>query len=135
MMALVELFPAREKIPERFRNPLRYAGALVILVSPTFSIVGGSWVHLLTLMIASVAIVLLGIGLRVRALLYTGTAFLVADLVAIVVRGSVDNPNLLWIAGVLVGAGIVALGAYCEKHREDLVMRMHLLSSTLRTWQ
>jgi hypothetical protein len=133
ILTLVELF--HREIPARFRNSLRYAGALVILVSPTFHIVGGSWVHLLTLMIASVAIVLLGIGLRVRAMLYTGTAFLVADLVALVVRGSVDNPNLLWIAGVLVGAGIVALGAYCEKHREDLALRMHLLASTLKTWQ
>ena len=132
IMALVELL-SRE-IPSRFRDPLRYLGALVILVSPTLHLVGESWVPMLTLMIASTAIILLAIGLRVRALLYTGTAFLFADLAAILVRGSLDNANLLWLAGLLLGGGIVALGAYCEKHREDLIDRMHLLASSLKTW-
>ncbi len=132
--ALVFVELLKREIPERFHNPLRYAGALVILVSPTFSIVAGSWVHLFTLMVASVAIVLLAIGLRTRALLYTGTAFLLADLIAIVVQGSRENPNVLWAAGLTLGAGIIALGAYCEKHRERLQSRMHLLASTLKTW-
>ena len=133
IMALVELL--KGEIPERFHNPLRYAGALVILVSPTFHIVKGDWLPLLTLMIASTAIVLVGIGLRVRALLYAGTAFLFADLVALLVRGSVENANLLWLAGLGLGGGIVFLGAYCEKHREDLIARMHLIASSLKTWQ
>ena len=65
----------------------------------------------------------------------TGAAFLVADLAAIFVRGSMLDTNLLWIAGLALGAGIVALGAYCEKHREDLALRMHLLANSLKTWQ
>jgi hypothetical protein len=132
IMALVELL--KGEIPERFHNPLRYLGALVILVSPTFHIVKGDWLPLLTLMVASTAIVLVGIGLRVRALLYAGTAFLFADLVALLVRGSVENANLLWLAGLGLGGGIVFLGAYCEKHREDLIARMHLIASSLKTW-
>jgi hypothetical protein len=133
ILALVELL--RREIPERFHNPLRYLGALVILVSPTFHIVGGgSWIPLFTLMVASVAIALLAIGLRIRALLYTGTAFLIADLAAMLIRGGIENSNLLWIAGFLLGAAIIALGAYCEKHRETLLVRMHLLASTLKTW-
>ncbi|MEI7687517.1 MAG: hypothetical protein WCL32_21120, partial [Planctomycetota bacterium] len=132
-LALVELL--KREIPESFHNPLRYAGALVILVSPTYSIVGGSWIHLITLMIASVAVALLAIGLRVRALLYTGTAFLAADLTAMLVRTSMYDANILWIAGLLLGGGIIALGAYCEKHREELISRMHLVASTLKTWE
>lgn len=132
ILALVQVL--KQEIPERFHDPLRYLGALVILVSPTFHVVGGSWVHLLSLMVASVAIVFLAIGLRVRALLYTGTAFLLADLVAMLVRGSVDNPNILWAAGILLGAGVLTLGAFCERHRETLLERMRVLAYALKRW-
>ncbi|MGH7129963.1 MAG: hypothetical protein ACREIV_15435, partial [Planctomycetaceae bacterium] len=88
VIGLVELL--KSEIPQRAVTPLRYAGALLILVSPTFHIAAGSWLHLVTLMLASVLITLLGMGLRVRALAYTGTAFLAADMAAMVVRGSVD---------------------------------------------
>ncbi|HUG91454.1 MAG TPA: hypothetical protein VML55_11500 [Planctomycetaceae bacterium] len=133
LLGLVELLKA--EIPRDLRNPLRYAGALVVLVSPTFHIVDGSWVHLVTLMIASVAITLAGLGLRVRVLAYLGTGFLAADLVAMVVRGSVDHPNLLWIAGLATGAAVIALAAYCENHRETLLARLRVMAARLETWE
>src|SRR5262249_47375874 len=98
-------------------------------------IVDGMWLHLLTLMLASVVLVLLAIGLRVRALVYTGTAFLAADIAAMVVRGSVDHPNLLWIAGLAFGAAVVALGAFCELHREKLLEELRALTATLEAWE
>eukprot|EP00913_Durusdinium_trenchii_P008980 g8446.t1 len=108
----------KREIPAKLHDPLRYLGALVILVSPVFHIVAGSWIHLVTLMVASIVVTLIAIGLRIRAITYTGTAFLVADVVAMVVRGSIDHPMLLWVVGILAGAGVIALAAYCEKHRE-----------------
>ncbi|HWL10836.1 MAG TPA: hypothetical protein VNQ76_20680 [Planctomicrobium sp.] len=132
VLLLVELL--RREIPESFHDPLRYIGALIILTSPTFEIIGGSWLHLLSLMILSVIIVLLAIGLRVRALVYTGTAFLIADLIAMVVRGGFDHPNLLWGAGVILGLGVIGLAAYCEHHREKLMSRIRLISAELETW-
>ncbi len=130
---LVEILKC--EIPETFRDPLRYAGALMILVSPTFHIVGGSWLHLMSLMVCSVIVSLLAIGLRLRALLYSGTAFLVADLVAMVIRGSIDHPNLLWLAGLAVGASVITLGAICENHRERLLTRLRTLAAELQSWQ
>src|SRR5262249_56535612 len=65
ILALVQLL--KQEIPEQFHDPLRYLGALVILVSPVFNIVDGSWLHLFSLMVSSVGVVLLAIGLRVRA--------------------------------------------------------------------
>jgi len=132
LLALVEVL--REEIPERFHDPLRYLGALVILVSPTFHIVGGSWIHIFSLMVVSVAVLLLAIGLRIRALLYAGTTFLFADLTAMLVRGSIDNANVLWIAGFLLGASVLTLGAICERHRETLLRRMSVLADSLKTW-
>jgi len=133
ILALVQLL--KQEIPERFHDPLRYLGALVILVSPVFHIVDGSWLHLFSLMVASMGVVLLAIGLRVRALMYTGTAFLVADLVAMVVRGSIDDPNVLWISGLALGAAVIALGAWCERNREALVERMRFLTDVLKQWE
>ena len=133
VLGLVELL--RQEIPRRLHNPLRYAGALVILVSPTFHIVDGSWVHLISLMVISVLVTLLGIGSRIRALMYLGTGFLIADLLAMVVRGSIDRPSLLWFAGIAVGAAVIALAAYCERHREDLLQRMRLMAADLETWK
>jgi hypothetical protein len=133
ILALVQLL--KQEIPEQFHDPLRYLGALVILVSPVFHIVDGSWLHLFSLMVASVAVVLVSIGLRVRALMYTGTAFLVADLVAMVVRGSIDDLNVLWISGLALGAAVIALGAWCERNREALVERMRYLADVLKQWE
>lgn len=132
MLALVQLF--REELPIKLIDPLRYVGALVILVSPVFHIVAGSWLHLFTMMLVSVLVALLGIGLRVRALVYTGTGFLLADLIAMLVRGSFDHPNLLWLAGLSLGAAVLALAAYCERNREALLQRMRLLAQTLQRW-
>ena len=133
LLALVQLLKA--EIPERFHDPLRYLGALVILISPTFHIVGGSWLHLFSLMVVSVGVMLVAMGLRVRALIYAGTAFLVADLVAMVVRGSIDNPSVLWIAGLALGAALIALGAVCERNRATLVARICLLTEPLKQWK
>jgi hypothetical protein len=133
LLGLVELL--RSEIPEKAINPLRYAAALVILVSPTFHIVGGSWLHLFSLMVISVAVTLVAMGLRIRALMYTGVGFLVADLIAMLVRGSIDNPSILWIAGITFGTLVIGLAAYCERHREKLLQRMRLVASELDAWE
>lgn len=133
ILALVQLL--REQIPHKLLDPLRYLGALVILVSPTFHIVDQSWLHLFCLMVASVAVVLLAMGLRVRALMYTGTAFLLADLAAMVVVGSIENSNVLWAAGLILGGAVLTFGAYCERHRELLVQRIRLLTDALKEWE
>ncbi len=130
---LVELL--KREIPDNYRDPLRYAGALTILVSPTFHIVSGSWLHLISLMVCSVLVALLAIGLRLRALVYSGTAFLIADLVAMVIRGSIDHPNLLWLAGLGIGTAVITLGAICENHRESLLARLRLMAAELQSWK
>ncbi|WP_437230958.1 hypothetical protein SH661x_002233 [Planctomicrobium sp. SH661] len=133
ILLLAELLD--RELPVGFHDPLRYIGALTILVSPTFQILQGSWIHLLTLMISSVGIILLAIGVRVRSLVYTGTAFLIVDLIALIVRGSYDNPHLLWIVGIGLGAAVIGLAAYCEHHREALLSRIRLLAGELQSWR
>jgi len=133
MLCLVELL--EREIPRGYRDPLRYAGALVILVSPTFHIVTGSWLHIFTLMVAAVFTILASIGFRTRALMYTGTAFLAADIVAMIARGSIDHPQLLWVAGAAFGAGILGLGAVCELKREQVQQRVRAVGAALAEWK
>jgi hypothetical protein len=133
VLGVVELL--KNEIPQPAHTPLRYVGALVILASPTFDVVSGSWLHILCLMVSSVALTLLAMGLRVRALMYTGTAFLVADLLAMLVHGSLRHLDVLWIAGLLLGAAVLSLAAFCENHRELLHQRLRLLAAELEAWE
>lgn len=133
VVGLVQLL--KREIPTSLLNPLRYVGALMILVSPTFHIVSGSWLHLFSLMVVSVLVILAAIGLRLRALVYTGTAFLAADLIAMVCRGSFDHPNLLWVAGLCLGASVIGVAAVFEGQREKILGRIRVLSATLESWE
>ena len=89
---------------------------------------------MLNLLALSVLVILLSIGLRLRALIHTGTAFLLADLVMMVVRSTHDYPSLLWISGLALGVAVIVLAAVCERHREQLLSRIRLLSAELATW-
>ena len=124
----------RREIPDTMRDPLRYLGAIVVLVSPIFNMLDGSWLPFLTLMVASVLVILIAIGLRGRALMYTGAGFLIADLAGMIVRGCVDHPQLLWVAGLGIGTAVVVVGAVCELKREALLARVRSLSASLEAW-
>ncbi len=132
VIGLVELL--RRDIHAKAHDPLRYAGALLVLASPCFDILGGSWLHMLSLMVLSVLIVLIAIGLRLRALVHAGTAFLLIDLVAMVIRSSIDRPGMLWAIGLLVGVVVIAIAAICERNREQVLSRIRMLSAQLATW-
>lgn len=133
ILGLVRLM--RSEIPGELREPLNYLGALVILVSPTFHILSdGSWLHLFSLMLLSVLVILAAIGFRVRPLVYTGTAFLLADIVAMIVVGSINQPSLLWIAGIGLGGAVVTLGAIAERNREELLARLRVVSAAIAAW-
>jgi hypothetical protein len=132
LIGLAEGLP--RELRDEFKTTLRYAGAMVILVSPLFHILDGGWLPLLTLMAAALGVSVLSLGLKSRPLLYSGTAFLIADLIALVVRGSLERTDVLWIVGIGLGSSVIALAAYCENHRELVLQRMRLLAATLQTW-
>lgn len=132
VLALVEML--KSEIPAQFHDPLRYVGALTILVSPMSDILTGSWVHLMSLMVLSVAVIVMSIGLRLRVLVFTGTAFLLADLAGIVVRSTIDHPGLLWVCGLALGAAVIALAAVCERHRENVLAGIRTVTAKLAAW-
>ena len=133
VLGLIEIL--KKELPSSSHDPLRYIGALIILVSPVFDILSGSWAHLLSLLVLSTLVVLLSIGLRLRALMYTGTAFILADLVGMIFRATEDRMSLLWIGGLGLGVAVIALAAICENHRDRVLARIRTLSAALATWE
>ncbi|MBL8809223.1 MAG: hypothetical protein JNM43_03515 [Planctomycetaceae bacterium] len=133
IIGLVEIL--RLELPRSAHDPLRYIGALTILVSPVFQVLDGSWIHMLSLMALGVLIVLLSIGLHLKALLFTGTAFIAADLIAMSVRSSLDSPILLWLGGLALGLGVIGIAAFCENHRDRVLSRIRHLTAVLATWE
>ena len=133
VLGLIEVL--KKELPSASHDPLRYVGALIILVSPVFDILSGSWAHLLSLLVLSTLVVLLSIGLRLRALMYTGTAFILADLAGMIFRATEDRMSLLWIGGLGLGVAVIALAAICENHRDRVLARIRTLSAALATWE
>ena len=132
VLCLVELL--KDKLPAASHNPLRYFAVLTIMCSPLFEVLGGSWLHMFSLMLLSVVVILVAIGLRIRSLVYAGTAFLTVDLIAMVIRSTIHNLNLLWVCGVVLGVAVIALAAFCENHRDKLLSRIRVFSAELATW-
>ena len=133
IIAVAEIL--KHELPRRERDALRYAGALAILVSPVASIVSGSWLHMLSLMIAATLAVLAAIGLRSRPFLQMGIAFLCADLAAMVVRAVVDRPGSLWLVGLGLGTAVITLAALCENRREAIQSRLRRFSAAMAAWE
>ncbi len=129
---IVELL--KKELPSKSHDPIRYVGALIILVSPVFGILGSCWLHLFSLMVLCVLVILLAIGLRIRVLMYTGTAFLLADICGMIIQSTNDNPTLLSVAGVGLGGAVIALAAICENHRENVLAKIRMISAELATW-
>jgi hypothetical protein len=67
--------------------------------------------------------------------MYTGTAFILADLAGMIFRATEDRMSLLWIGGLGLGIAVIALAAICENHRDRVLARIRSLSAALATWE
>jgi hypothetical protein len=83
------------------------------------------------LMAFSVAGVLTGIGLRVRAFLYLGAGFLTLSLVSMVWHASRALHHVWpwWAFGFSLGVAILVLFALFEKRRDDFLHKIEQLQS------
>ena len=133
ILGLVELLG--KDVPRQAHDPMRYAGALTILVSPMFDILDGSWGHILSLLLLSVVVIVLAIGLRLKSLVYAGSAFLLTDLIVMVIRSHDSYPFMPWLCGIAVGVGVIGFAAFCENHREKVLARIRFLTAELATWR
>jgi hypothetical protein len=87
----------------------------------------------IALALLSVAGVLLGTLLRVRAFLFLGVTFLSLDVFAQLWHAAVDRAQTwVWLAsGIVLGAAILALFGLFEKRRNDVLRVL----DALRRWR
>ena len=81
----------------------------------------------------SVAGVIAGIAMRVRSFLYTGTAFLLLALTTIIWHASarLEWTWLWYVAGIVLGMGLIATWAMFEKQRPKMMARIE----QMRQWE
>ena len=127
----------RERMQSEKLQTIRYAALIVIYVSSTSDIflngvANSPWLPLV-LAVLSVAGVLSGLMLRVRAFLFLGSSFLLLAVVTMIYYAA-ESFHWTWIwyvSGILLGAGILVLFALFEKKRQAMLLAIE----GLKQWE
>ncbi len=127
----------REQLSQEQMTTIRYTALMAIYVSSTADIfingvANSPWLPLV-LAVLSVAGVLLGIMLRVRAYLFLGTAFLLLAVMTMVWHAALSlGWSWLWyVSGIAFGVLIIYLFAMFERKRAEMLG----LVERLKSWQ
>lgn len=127
----------RERLTSQQLSALRYACVLVIYVSSTSEIflrgVGDSLWPPMLLALLSVAGVLLGMVLQVRAFLYLGSTFVLLSVVSMVwhTQRAVGHVWPWFAFGIALGLAILCLFGLFEKKRPEMTRWIE----SLRSWE
>lgn len=137
LCVLVAAYLNREHINSSQMTTVRYLSSTMIYSASTADIFlnGVATAPWLPLVLAglSIAGILLGILLRVRAFLFLGTAFLVLALFTMIWYAAVDlEYTWIWyVSGIVTGALIIAVFALFEKKRQEILA----VVDKLKQWQ
>jgi hypothetical protein len=127
LIVLVAEHLNRERLGPGASATLRYAGLGLLYLSSTADMfidgLGHSVVWPLALALLSVAGVLAGILLRVRAFLLLGVGFLGLVVFSMIWHAAVDLSQtwVWWASGIVLGLAILGLFALFEKRRNDVL--------------
>lgn len=134
---LIAEYLNHDKLAEQQSSSIRYFCLAVIYLSSTFNMfyvgLGNSWILPLVLMVLSVVGVLLGILLRVRPFLLLGVAFLLVVISSMIWHAAVTLGNtwIWYVSGIVLGIAIIALFAFFEKRRQDVLAALE----SFREWE
>jgi hypothetical protein len=137
LIVLVAEHLNRERLGPARSATLRYAGLGLLYLSSTADMflagLGHSVVLPLVLALLSVAGVLAGILLRVRAFLLLGVGFLGLVVFSMIWHAAVDRAQtwVWWASGIALGLAILGLFALFEKRRNDV---LHVVEQ-LKKWE
>jgi hypothetical protein len=131
MAALAAEFLHHERLSEAQSAVLRYLSLSVIYISSTADMYIDMFMHEIyidwrlpvALMLLSTAGAMAGVMLRIRSFLILGISFLVLDIVTMIWYAAEDlEQTWIWYAsGIVLGAAIIAVFAFFEKRRHDLL--------------
>ncbi len=83
----------------------------------------------------TLALVLLGLAIQVRAFLYVGTATFVVEILRQVWRFVYNNPLLLWAIGIAVGITLIWVAATFEARRSQVGSLLDTWITKLDDWE
>jgi hypothetical protein len=132
LAALVAEFLNRDRLSKTQSAAFRYLALSVIYLSSTADMfilgIEGHWELPLALMLLSVAGALAGTFLRIRSFLLLGISFLVLDIIAVIWHAYSGGMTwILYVSGIALGAGIIAVFAIFEKRRNDILAAVEKL--------
>jgi len=111
------------------RHYLRLVGSNIFCLTALFQypgIISGAFAF---------GFVLLGLGLRIRALLFTGTIALVLTVIHQLIILVFTYSFLKWVVGLLAGIASIAIAAGFETKRDRLDHKLKTYQDKLRNWQ
>jgi hypothetical protein len=126
LIVLVAEHLNRDSLAEAQSAAMRYAGLIMIYVSSTADMfIAGldNVLYPVILAVLSLAGVLGGMLLRVRAFVYLGVSFLFLVIVSMIWHAAVELHQgwLWWVSGIVLGAAIIGLFAIFENRRNDVL--------------
>ena len=137
LCALVAEFMNRERLTKGQSTAFRYAALSTIYVSSTADMfiagIGQNFWLPIVLMLLAVAGALVGVLLRIRSFLILGIIFLVIDILSLIWYAAVDlEQTWLWyVSFIALGAAIIAVFAFFEKRRNNVLAAVQ----KLRKWE
>lgn len=85
--------------------------------------------------IVGFCLIFVGLGLRIRAFLFTGTITLILSVIHQLIILVLTYSFLKWIIGLLTGIASIAIAAGFEKQRDRALSKVRNYSSQLQDWQ
>ena len=126
----------RHRLTDAQLTSLRYASVLVVYVSSTAEMflrgIGSSLWPPMILASLSVAGVLVGMALRIRAFLYLGTSFVLLSVISMVWHAAqaIQHSWPWWAFGIGLGMAILTMFAAFEKKRVEILRWIE----TMKQW-
>ena len=115
----------------QLRHYMRVASTVIVLVTALSS---DRWTGI-PLGILSLATTFGGLALRIRALLYVGTAVFILNALNQLVLLNSLYPFTKWVVGILVGSALIWIAASFETRREQVITLIRDWTQELETWE
>ncbi len=125
----------RRELGERWSLRLFTAGAVCLYAMPVLGLLAElDWLWQIVLLLFAVAFGAASFLLRSRSLLIVSTAALIVDLAFFLLHLRSTAPQLLWVAGIFFGLGLMGTAALLEYRRERVLQRIRVWGREIRSW-
>src|SRR5262249_35794990 len=135
LSVLVLLHLHREEVPSHVLNSPRLAAMSVLYACATYDVFQQeSLAVFVTMVMLSLIGIFIGIALRIRAFLYSGTAFLVLNLLGQLLIHMPEHKLGRAIILLVLGATLTGISVWFSWQREQILRRIRIFRADLETW-